>query len=405
MKILFINTVYGKGSTGRIVRDIGEAAEKLGNVYTAAYGRGNVSVSDAHAWRIGGRAGTVLHAGLARMTDRAGFYSAGATEKFIGFIRRFAPDIIHLHNLHGYCINIEILFGYLKNEYKGKVIWTLHDCWAYTGHCTHYDYAGCYKWKTLECGNCPQKKYYPKSVLLDQSCRNINDKKKIISGVPNMTVTAVSDWLLNEAANSFLNQYPLRRIYNGIDLSVFQPVKENIKEKYGIGGKFLILCVSDGWIPNKGLAHVTALSDRIKGTDMALMMIGVQKALFKKLPSNIIALEKTDSQTELAEFYTAADVFVNPSYEETFGMVSVEALACGTPCIVFDSAACPEIISGECGTAVERGNDGALAEAVEYYYRLRRNKNSPACRKRACGFSKEASVNEYLNLYYEDFRA
>ena len=213
MKVLFINTVFGRGSTGRIVAQIGSAD---GGSYIAAYGRGKKS-EDPHALYIGSPWDRYLHAALSRITDRAGFYSRSATRKLVGFIREYQPDVIHLHNLHGYYLNLPILFDYLKNEYKGRVVWTLHDCWAFTGHCVHYTYAGCDKWKT-GCKNCPEKRSYPASWLLDRSAKNYEDKKSLFTGVPNMTLVTPSKWLAQQVLQSFLNEYPCHVIHNGIDL-------------------------------------------------------------------------------------------------------------------------------------------------------------------------------------------
>lgn len=344
MKVLFINTVYGHGSTGRIVADLGRMLEEHGHEYMVAYGRGD-NKEDPHCYRIGNDFDVYVHVTLARITDRAGFYSKGATKKLIEFIREYKPDIIHLHNLHGYYLNIKILFEYLASEYKGRVIWTLHDCWAFTGHCVHFTYAGCDKWKT-GCQRCIQKCEYPTSWLLDNSTRNYQDKQKIFNSVKNLEIITVSNWLKSEVENSFLQNLKIQCIYNGIDVERFHPVKNTIKEELGIKDKKMILLVSDGWIEQKGYSTILNVAKNAPD-DWRFVMIGLTSRQIKELPQNIIGFERIWNQQKLIEFYSAADVFFNPSLEETFGLVTAEALACGTPAVVMNSTACPELIQSK----------------------------------------------------------
>ena len=220
MKVLFINTVYGRGSTGRIVADLGKMLEENGHEFKVAYGRGNHK-EDLHCYRIGNDLDMYIHAGLSRITDRTGFYSKSATRKLVEFIRVYDPDIIHLHNLHGYYLNIEILFQFLANEYKGRVIWTLHDCWAFTGHCVHFTYAECDMWKT-GCSNCHQKNEYPASFLYDRSTKNYRDKRSLFTTVKNLEIVTVSNWLKKTVEESFLKNAKVTCIYNGIDTDRFR---------------------------------------------------------------------------------------------------------------------------------------------------------------------------------------
>lgn len=341
MKVLLINSVYGRGSTGRIVKDLGEALEKQGHSYMVAYGRGE-KLADPHCYFIGSKASVYFHAAMSRLTDRAGFYSKAATKKLVRFIGEYAPDVIHLHNLHGYYLNVEILFDFLKTQYKGKVIWTLHDCWAFTGHCVHFTCAGCHKWKT-GCHHCPQKTTYPASILADNAKDNYSKKKQVFCGVPNMTIVTVSQWLKTVAEHSFLGDYPVRCVYNGIDTEVFQPVKNGIKQELGIQEKKLILLVSDGWNAQKGFDRALAVADAAP-SDWHFVMVGLTPGQIRSLPSNITGLDRIWNRQKLIEYYSAADVFFNPSVEETFGLVTAEAMACGTPAVVMNSTACPELI-------------------------------------------------------------
>lgn len=349
MKVMFINTVYSRGSTGRIIKELGNAIESQGGEYFVAYGRGDKN-DDKHAWRMESSIGNVFHAGMSRLTDRAGFYSKRATKRLINKIKEFNPDIIHLHNLHGYYLNVEILFTYLKQEYTGKVIWTLHDCWAFTGHCTHYSYAKCDKWQK-KCCQCVEKKRYPASLVCDASEKNYLQKKELFSNVPNMRVVTVSKWLKKEVEKSFLSAYPITCIYNGIDHDKFKPLESDIKEKLGIQDKKMILLVSDGWDERKGYSKFLEVT-KVAPADWIFAIVGINGK--EKLPSNVIGFEHIWNQEELIELYSAADVFFNPSVEETFGLVTVEAMACGTPVVVMNATASPELVGDEdCGVICE----------------------------------------------------
>ena len=339
MRVLFINTVDKRGSTGRICREIGEAVERDGGEYRIAFGRGQVT--DAHGYRIGSDLSLRHHALMARLFDRAGFFSRRATKKFLAFLREYNPDIIHLHNLHGYYLHLPTLFTYLKEEFRGKVVWTLHDCWAFTGHCCHYTRVRCSRWQS-ECHSCPQRGEYPRSLFLDSSRRNFRDKQRLFTGVGQMTLVTVSHWLEDEVRKSFLGEYPILTVYNGIDFSRFRPVENNVRKRHGIEGK-LILSVSDGWTEGKGLRRILEVAHRADDS-FRFIVIGLSEKQLSALPPNVIGLPRTASQSELIEYYSAADVFFNPSTEETFGLVTAEAIACGTPALVMRSTACHEVV-------------------------------------------------------------
>lgn len=401
MKVLFINTVYGKGSTGRIIKDLGETLTNNGHEFCVAFGRGEDTVG-VNSYRIGAKKDYTLHALFSRVTDRAGFYSASATKELVKFIKEFNPDIIHLHNLHGYYVNVKILFEYLKNEFKGKVIWTLHDCWAFTGHCTHFTYAKCDKWQSL-CGNCSEKCRYPKSMLLDNSKKNFLEKKELFSDVSDLTVVTVSDWLKEETKKSFLGQYPVKRIYNGIDLEKFSPCESKVREKYNCENKKLVLCVSDGWDERKGFSKLIETA-KISPEDWKYIVVGLDKAQIPQLPSNVVGLERTWNQQELIALYSAADVFFNPSVEETFGLVTAEAMACGTPVVVLNSTSSPELIkrekSGVIASAKSSSED--LFKAIKEAMPLKYNGGKEDARENALEFSVKKHNDEYMKLYTEN---
>ncbi|MBE5756526.1 MAG: glycosyltransferase [Clostridiales bacterium] len=395
MKVLFINTVYGRGSTGRIVAELGEKLVSEGDDFAVAYGRGK-KVKGENVYFIGNKITYYWHALLSRFTDRAGFYSKFATKRLIKFIKKYNPDVIHLHNLHGYYLNIKILFDFIKDEFNGKVVWTLHDCWAFTGHCTHFSFIKCDKWKS-GCFNCDGKKSYPSSIFKDNSKKNYLQKKEIFSNVKNMTIVTVSDWLKEEVNNSFLNQYEVVRVYNGIDCNKFAPVEENVKEKLKIQDKKMILLVSDGFDERKGFNTFLSVAS-IAPENWHFIIVGVNKEQIKILPKNATGFERIWNQKELIEFYSSADVFFNPSVEETFGLVTAEAMACNTPAVVMNSTACPElIVSNDAGEVVDLS---AMPEEIITI--LSKNMLKKGNQKQY--IERDFSIEKYLQGYLEIYK-
>lgn len=361
MKVLQINTVCGTGSIGRIEVDLYKMLKEQGHDCLIAYGRGTPP-KDIQTIRIGND-WDIRRSGLkTRLTDREGFGSKRATKQFIEKVKKYDPDVIHLHNLHGYYINIEVLFNYLKEANK-KVIWTLHDCWAFTGHCTHFDYIGCDKWKT-GCEKCPQTREYPKSLLLDHSKLNYQTKKELFTKVKNLMIVTPSHWLADLAKESFLAEYPVEMIHNGIDLEVFKPTPSNFRERYHCEDKTIVLGVANVWSRRKGLNAFVQLSKELP-KDFQIVLVGLSKKQIKKLPENIIKIERTNNIRELTKIYTVADVFVNPTLEEVLGMTNVEALACGTPVITYDTGGSPECIDEKCGRVVAKENIKELKKRIE----------------------------------------
>lgn len=360
MKVLQINSVCGIGSTGRIVVQIHKLLKEKGYESYVAYGRDNARDCDS-AIRIGNKINNYIHVAVTRLFDRHGFGSKKATLDFIKKIEGIDPDIIHLHNIHGYYINIELLFRYIKEANK-PVVWTLHDCWAFTGHCAHFDYIGCDRWRT-GCYKCPQKKKYPSSILMDNSKRNFEKKKELFTGIKNMVIVTPSKWLAGLVKESFLGEYPVKVINNGIDLEVFKPTKSDFRKKYGLEGKFIILGVANIWDRRKGYDYFIKLSEMLK-QDEIIVMVGLTEKQKKNLPKNIIGITRTNSVKELAEIYSAADVFVNPTLEDNFPTTNLEALACGTPVVTFNTGGSPECIDESCGVVVEKGNSVLLRDAI-----------------------------------------
>lgn len=392
-RVLFINSVCGDGSTGRIVTELYRYLENVGYDCLIAYGRKN-ALEEFKTIKIGCQFSVYLHGILSRITDRHGFYSIIATKRFLRKVDKYKPDIVHLHNIHGYYINIKLLFKYLSKN-SIPIIWTLHDCWAFTGHCAAFDAVDCNKWRTL-CMECPQKRIYPASVLMDASKRNYLQKKELFTMLNSLTIVVPSEWLRGMVKKSFLAQYDIKVIQNGIDLNVFRPIDNDIKMKYHIEDKTVILGVANSWTPNKGLNHFQYLAAQLSDS-YQIILVGLTDNQIAKLPSQILGFKKTQSVEELVKFYSAADLFFNASIEETMGMVTVEALACGTPVMAFDRTAIPETFDESCGILLDSDTEQDVFAAV--VSGKWRDISPAACREYAKRFSKLNKYKEYQELF------
>ncbi len=387
MKILHINSVCGIRSTGRICTDLGMLLEKKGNIVKIGYGREKVPKEFKHmAVRVGTSFDVRCHAMYARLFDRAGFGSRLATKRFVEWIKEFNPDIIHLHNLHGYYINLEILFAYIKESDK-KIIWTLHDCWPFTGHCSHFEYIECNKWIS-GCFDCEQIKEYPRSLFLDNSRLNYMNKKELFTGIKNMVIITPSLWLSKKVSKSFLGEYEIKVINNGIDLSVFKPQKGNFRNRYKLLDKTIILGVASTWDEKKGLNDFLKLSEMLFA-DQVIVMIGLTKFQCKNLPPNIIGIEQTNNIQELVEIYSEADIFFNPTYEDTYPTVNLEAQVCGTPVVSYDTGGSKESIPDE--NVIPKGA-----------YRLVPQMANKKLKCKIKDFSKDTMLKKYEEIYYEN---
>lgn len=394
MRILQINSVCGITSTGRIAADLCKEAQSRGHICKIAYGEVTYHnrTDGLNTYKVGNRINCISHAILTRIFDIQGLCSKFATKKLIEEIEIFQPDLIHLHNLHGYYLNYQLLFQYIK-EKRIRVFWTLHDCWAFTGHCVYFDYVGCEKW-IEECFKCPQKRNYPSSVLFDNSRKNYGIKRKSFSGIKDMTVIVPSHWMEKRVRKSFLGEYPVEVIYNGVDLATFFPVKSDFRARYHLEDKYVILGVANVWDERKGLNTFVELAQRIP-KDIAIVLVGVSPAQKEKLPDNMIGIEHTNSKEELAKIYTMADLFINPSVEETFGLTTIEAMACGTDVIVYKDTACEEIIKLCGGAAIDR-----TIECLESEILNRREKPTKTdMRERVLQFSNEVFCKKVVELY------
>ena len=396
MKILMINVSCGIESTGRICTDLAMELKKQGHIVKIAYGRGIVPEQyQDFAIRVGNDIDVYMHALRARLFDEMGFGSVRVTKRFIKWIEEYDPDIIHLHNLHGYYINIKILFEYLQNS-RAKIIWTLHDCWSFTGHCAYFDYVGCDKWKN-ECKKCSQRKEYPKRWIIDHSKQNYELKKRLFTNIKDLIFVTPSYWLAGLLKESFLSEYPVKVIHNGIDTSIFKPTQSNIKEQLGIKDKKIVLGVASVWDRRKGLDTFLELAKKIDDS-YKIVLVGLNETQIKNLPSNIIGIQRTNNIQELVELYSAADMFVNPTLEDNYPTTNLEAIACGTPVITFNTGGSPEAINSENGHIVDQGK---LNDIIKLLLEDKKQRNRNKIRNSNPKLDKKNITEQYMRIYYE----
>lgn len=361
MRILQINSLCDMGSTGRIAADMCREHINNGDEAVLAYGRGGKTNAEFPSVRIGTDIDFFGHIFMTRLFDLSGFGSVGATKKFLEWVDAYNPDLIHLHNIHGYYINIELLFDYIKKKNK-KTHWTLHDCWPMTGHCVWAgDEADCDRWIS-GCNNCPVKKDYPSSYFRDNSSNNYARKQRAFTGVKDMTIITPSEWLKTKVEQSFLREYDVNVKRNKIDLSAFVRRESSFRDDYNIGDKRIYLCVAFNWVDRK-LNDLLRINEKL-GDNEIMVLVGINNEVKKRLPDNVVGIYRTDSKEELAEIYSAADVFINPTYQDNYPTVNLEAQACGTYVITYRSGGSPETLKEGMGVAVDPGDvDGIISTA------------------------------------------
>jgi glycosyltransferase involved in cell wall biosynthesis len=397
MKVLQINSTANFGSTGRIAEDLGKSIITEGGESIIAFGRKN-NESKSKLIKIGSKADQFIHLLYTRIFDSHGFHSTNATYKLIEEIKKINPDVIHLHNIHGYYLNVEVLFSFLKKN-KKPVIWTLHDCWSYTGHCCYYERVGCEKWK-IECNNCPLQFLYPESKVFDNSRRNFIKKKSIFNGVENLTLVTVSKWLESQVRQSYLNRYPLMTIYNGIDNNIFKSKNQTaLKKKFGYLEKKIALGVANEWSEGKGLKTFIEISNSMMD-NVIIILVGLNDKQINSLPNNVIGIKRTKNTSELADYYSMADVFVTPSIAETFGLVVAEALSCGTPCIVNNSSALPELVDESVGYVVSNSVE-EYVKAINKILSEPKENYAITTLEKAKEFNLDLHLKSYNKLYQQ----
>ena len=394
MKVVQINATCGKGSTGKICIGISEmlTQNQIENYILYCSGTSD----DPLGIRCADDRYIRSQALKSHLLGNYGFNSNRSTRKMITEMERIQPDIVHLHNIHGHDCNLELLFDYFKKKHT-KLIWTFHDCWVFTAYCPHFTMVGCSKWKT-GCNNCPQGKEY--SWLFDRSSELYQKKKELFMGL-DLTIVTPSKWLAGLVKQSFLKDYPVKVINNGIDLSVFKPTPSDFRHKYKIpDDKFILLGVAFDWGRCKGLDVFAELAKRLPQERYQIVLVGTNDKVDKQLPDNMISIHRTQNQQELAEIYTAADLFVNPTREEVFGLVNAESLACGTPVLTFDTGGCPEIVDTNCGSIVGCDDVEALLNEILKIC-VTKPFSSERCIQRASVFGRKLKYKEYVDLYLE----
>lgn len=404
-KLLQINPVLRVStSTGRIMQEIGELALQNGWESYIAYSKGRDGIRPCRSQviPIGNRASVCLHGLETRLFDRHGLASDKATRQFVKQLEVLRPDIVHIHNIHGYFLNYRILFDYLSHS-GIPVVWTVHDCWLYTGHCYYYSYIGCEKWKS-GCGQCPQYRKFPASWWADRSAQNFIDKRAAFTSMPHdkLTIVPVSEWIKEEMQQSFLRNYPFRVIHNGIDTRVFQPYwAADVKAQYGLQGKHIVLGVASIWSEEKGWEDFRKLAAKLCG-DEVMVLVGVTEQQKKMLPAKVKGIIRTEHVRQLAGLYAVADVFVNLTWQDNYPTVNMEAIACGTPVVTYRTGGSVEAVTEDTGFIVEQGDIDGVLRAVREIEQNGKAYYTDRCRTYALEhFQKEDRYADYLRLYDE----
>ncbi len=402
MKLLQINPVIRENtSTGKIMRELGELAQDAGWESYIAYSRARDGVPQHSSQLIpvGGRLDLLIHWLATRLFDAHGLASEHATRRLIRRIHEIDPDIVHIHNVHGYFLNYPLLCDFLAERGK-PVIWTVHDCWLFTGHCYHYAAVGCSKWQT-QCHDCPQKRAFPKSWILDRSKQNYEQKRHALTAIPNMTLVTVSDWMRQEVRKSFLRDVPCRVIHNGIDLEVFHPRTDvRIRNLYGISTEHYILAVASIWLPEKGIADLVRLSSLL-APDEGLVIVGrIAEEQKSSFPASVTFIPRTDNAAALAALYSEALALVNPTWQDNYPTVNLEAIACGTPVITYRTGGSVEAVTKHTGFVVDQGDTEGLAACIREVRSQGKAQYSEACRGYALQhFEKKERFQDYIQLY------
>ena len=392
MIIAEINTGF-RGSTGGIMLGTASLARENGHSVFTFSSYKNETPPKGHYY-IGSKNSSLLNRIRSVFTGISEKGSTSATKKLIKKLDELGTEVLHLHNLHGWYLNVPLLFEYIRRK-KLKVIWTLHDCWGFTAQCSHFEYEGCQKWRD-GCFKCPRYRVYPYTYV-DRTKKMWQLKKKWFSDVENLTIVTPSKWLANLAKQSFLKEYPIKVINNGINLDIFKPTESDFRKKYNLEDKKIVLGVASSWSNRKGLDVFIELSKRLP-SNYQIVLVGTNDEVDKQLPNNIISIHRTNNQKELAEIYSASDVFANPTKEEVLGLVNVEALACGTPVVTFNAGGSPECVNENCGSIVEIDDIEAFEKEI-----IRICEEKPYakedCFAKAREFDKNSKFKEYVELY------
>lgn len=398
MRVFQLNTFCGVKSTGRIASEIAKLVQQDGGECIIGYGVPGITAdSEPFAYRIGTALERKIHAVIRKLFDAEGYGSYFATRKLIRKMKAFQPDLIHLHNIHGCYLHLPSLCAYLSKQ-QIPVVWTLHDCWPFTGHCAYFDYCGCERWKT-ECHHCTQQHNYPVCIGLDGSRRNHRAKKKWFGQLKNLTFVAPCTWMTKPLQASYLGHYPVKVIFNGVNLEIFHPTASNLRHRYGLEEKKVFLAVAAEWDARKGLAYLMQAAEKLDDS-YRIVAIGLSEEQIHRLPSNMLGLQHTANAEELAAWYTTADCLINPTLEDNMPMVNLEALACGTPVAVFETGGCPEAVDETCGIVVPQGNVDMLCQSA-IKLANEKEQRTQSCVRRALQFDARSTFRAYLELYKE----
>lgn len=396
MKIIQINSVVNSGSTGRIAEELGNVLLENGHQSYIAYGRGT-GTSNSKLIRIGSKWDIYTHGAFTMLTDRHGFASRRSTRAFLKELDRIQPDVIGLHNLHGYYLNLPLLFEWIKAN-NVPVLWTLFDCWAFTGHCSYFDDIGCEKWKS-QCHECPKHRNYPGSWL-DNSKWNYTQKKSLFTTLEKMELVTHSNWLSVLVKDSYLKKYNVNVTPSAINLKLFKPMGSQLSQRYHLGNKKVLLGCASSWSNRKGYWDFIKLNELIDKETYQIVMIGLNAKERKKLPESIIGIQRTESVEELAQWYTLASVFVNPTSQDNFPTTNLEALACGTPVVTYDTGGSPEAIDAFTGRVVPKSDVDGLFDAIKSLEKENKEDLAKACRERAEKyFDSSDRYLDYLRIY------
>ena len=398
MKVLQINTVFRNGgSTGRIAYDLMQIQEQEGIDAYVAYGYETGNTYKENTFCLQSAIQRKINILRTRLFDHHGFYNEAETGKLIRWMDEVHPDIIHLHNIHNHYLNVKTLFDYIKQR-DIPVVWTLHDCWSFTGHCAYFDFANCDKWKS-GCHDCPSLREYPSTWFFDRTKRNYNDKKSVFTAVNNLTLVTPSEWLASLTRESFLKDYPVEIINNGIDTDVFKPTVSDVKSKLGIEGRKMILYVGQ-WHKRKGIEYLLKLPSLLSD-DEILVVVGLKPQQLELLPKkNCLGITRTNNVEELTGLYSVADVFINPTLEDNFPTTNIEALACGTPIVTFETGGSVEAVDKKTGIVVSQGNLQSMLDAIRTVINRGNTYYEGNCRDKAIKeYNKDKQYLKYIELY------
>lgn len=400
MNIVQINATTKMGSTGKIMYDLNSVIQDCGNnsylscAYTSDHSLTNMYCTNQKSDAVALRKNILI----SRLTGKMGYRYKAETRKLIRWIDEKEPDILHLHNIHGDWLNIEVLFKYIK-EKNMPVVWTLHDCWAFTGRCSHFEVCGCQKWKT-GCNHCKNNKVYPITYFFDHSLNMWSDKKEWFTGIPNMTIVTPSEWLADYVKQSFLREYPVEIIHNGINISIYHKTEARSRYYKNVSDKKIILGVASSWSALKGYDDFIELDKRVDHKKYQIVLVGLNPRQLKQLPKTIIGIGRTGNEQELVELYSGADVFVNPTYQDNFPTTNLEAEACGTPVITYKTGGSPESIPDK-SLVIQPGNIESLVKTIDRVCALGKNNYNMLEQYAKEHFAKELAFQKYLRLYNE----